>query len=133
MELRTWGQLLALAAVTVAVLGTPPAAEAQRNRPDDYGLQFQSARPGDYGPGQRNSRPHQEPAFAAGFEDGYERGLGDGRDGERYDPVRHREYRDAENGYTASYGSKDAYRNNYRAGFRQGYEEGYRDGTRYRR
>ena len=33
----------------------------------------------------------------------------------------------------ASYGSRDAYKNNYRAGFRQGYEEGYRNGARYRR
>ena len=82
---------------------------------------------------QRSSRGYQEPAFANGFEGGYERGLSDGRDGNRYDPVRHRDYREADEGYGRSYGSLDAYKNNYRAGFRQGYEQGYRDGARYRR
>jgi hypothetical protein len=82
---------------------------------------------------QRAPRVYQEPAFASGFNGGYERGLRDGRDGGRYDPVRHSDYRDADHGYRSSYGSKDAYKNNYRAGFRQGYEQGYRDGTRSRR
>jgi hypothetical protein len=78
-------------------------------------------------------RGYREPAFAAGFDSGYDRGLDDGRDGDRYDPVRHRDYRDAERGYRDAYGSRDAYRTNFRAGFRQGYEEGYRAGTRNRR
>jgi hypothetical protein len=78
-------------------------------------------------------RGHQEPAYARGFSDGYERGLRDGNDRDRYDPVGERDYRDADNGYFRDYGSRDAYRNNYRAGFRQGYEDGYRDGQRYRR
>jgi hypothetical protein len=76
---------------------------------------------------------YQDPAFSRGYSDGFERGLDDGRDRDRYDPVRHRDYRDADDGYYRGYGSKQAYENNYRAGFRQGYEEGYRDGTRYRR
>jgi flagellar biosynthesis/type III secretory pathway protein FliH len=71
----------------------------------------------------------QEPALARGYADGFARGVTDGRDGGRYDPVGHREYRDADQGYNASYGSREAYKNNYRTGFRQGYEEGYRDGT----
>ena len=79
------------------------------------------------------SRGYREPAFAAGFDNGYERGVSDGRDGDRYDPVRHRDYRDAERGYRDAYGSRDAYRTNFRSGFRQGYEEGYRAGTRNRR
>jgi flagellar biosynthesis/type III secretory pathway protein FliH len=77
-------------------------------------------------------RGYREPAFAAGFESGYEKGVDDGRAAERYDPVRHRDYRDAERGYRDGYGSREAYRNNFRAGFRQGYEEGYRAGTRTR-
>lgn len=81
---------------------------------------------------QRPSRNHQEPAFAAGYEDGYARGLTDGTNGHRYDPVRHEDYRDAGRGYRESYGSRDAYRTNYRAGFRQGYEDGYRLGARNR-
>jgi hypothetical protein len=89
-------------------------------------------RPGDRGQGRRG---RQEPAFARGYSDGWEQGLEDGRDRDRYDPVRHGDYRSADNGYQRSYGSKDAYKNNYRSGFREGYEEGYRDATRgaYRR
>jgi hypothetical protein len=82
---------------------------------------------------QRPPRGYQELAFAKGYESGYARGVSDGREGERYDPVRHREYREADQGYTRNYGSLDAYKNNYRAGFRQGYEHGYREGARYRR
>ena len=79
-------------------------------------------------PGGRSS--YQDPAFARGYSDGFERGLHDGRDTDRYDPVRHRDYRNGDDGYFGAYGSRDAYKNNYRAGFRQGYEEGYRDGGR---
>jgi hypothetical protein len=75
---------------------------------------------------------YQDPAFARGYSDGFERGLDDGRDRDRYDPVRHRDYRAADDGYYRDYGPKQAYENNYRAGFRQGYEEGYRDGNRRR-
>jgi hypothetical protein len=81
----------------------------------------------------RRAGGYQEPASARGYSDGYARGLSDGRDHDRYDPVGERDYRDGDNGYSGAYGSKDAYKNNYRAGFRQGYEEGYRDGTSYRR
>jgi flagellar biosynthesis/type III secretory pathway protein FliH len=85
--------------------------------------------------GPRRLRGYQEPAFARGYSDGWEKGLEDSRDRDRYDPVRHGEYRSGDNGYQRSYGSRDAYKNNYRSGFRQGYEDGYRDSTRgaYRR
>jgi hypothetical protein len=73
---------------------------------------------------------YQDPARARGLSEGYRRGFEDGRDRDRYDPVRHGEYRHGDNGYFGGYGSKDAYKNNYRDGFRQGYEDGYRDGTR---
>lgn len=75
-------------------------------------------------------RRHDEPAFARGYADGYRIGLGDGRSRQRYDPAGNPDYRRGDQGYSRSYGSRDAYRNNYRAGFRLGYEEGYRDGTR---
>src|SRR5215211_188020 len=81
-------------------------------------------------PGRRIPRGYQEPAFARGYDEGYAQGLADGRSRERYDPVRHKDYRQADQGYVGSYGSKDAYRNNYRTGFRQGYDDGYRDSTR---
>jgi hypothetical protein len=78
----------------------------------------------------RVPRGYQEPASARGYSDGYERGLDDGHDRDRYDPVRHGDYRKGDEGYYREYGSKDAYKNNYRAGFRQGYEDGYRQGGR---
>ena len=84
------------------------------------------------GPGRRAPGGYQEPAAARGYSDGFEDGLNDGRGGDRYDPVDSRDYRDGDNGYFRSYGSRDAYRNNYRAGFRQGYEDGYREGSRRR-
>ncbi|MGE0592888.1 MAG: hypothetical protein AB7G23_08200 [Vicinamibacterales bacterium] len=82
------------------------------------------------GPRAAGRRAIGEPAFARGFADGYERGLDDGDDGDRYDPVRHRDYRQANDGYFREYGPQDAYRANYRAGFSEGYESGYRDGRR---
>ena len=78
-------------------------------------------------PGRLISQKFEEPAFARGHEAGKARGLADAKNGERYDPVASREYRDGDRGYTASYGSRDAYKSNYRAGFRQGYEDGYRN------
>jgi hypothetical protein len=92
---------------------------------------YQGGREGVYdrrdvrGPGRL--RGYQEPAFARGYSDGWEKGVDDGRDRDRYDPVRHGDYKDADNGYERNYGSKDAYKNNYRTGFRQGYEDGYRN------
>jgi hypothetical protein len=83
--------------------------------------------------GPRSARGYQEPAFARGYSDGWEQGVNDGRDRDRYDPANHRQYRNADYGYDRGYGSKDAYKNNYRSGFRQGYEDGYRDGNRRRR
>ena len=78
-------------------------------------------------------RGYQEPAFARGNGDGYQRGLADGKARDRYDPANSVDYRNGDQGYSNAYGSRDAYRSNYRAGFRQGYEEGYREATRYPR
>ena len=75
-------------------------------------------------------RGYQEPAFARGYQDGQQRGLADGKARQRYDPADSPDYRNGDQGYVSSYGSRDAYRSNYRAGFRQGYEEGYREATR---
>jgi hypothetical protein len=80
----------------------------------------------DEGRDRRWTRGYQEPATARGYRDGYDKGQEDLRDGDRYDPVRHGDYKSADNGYEREYGSRDAYRNNYRVGFRQGYEDGYR-------
>ena len=131
---RIWKQVLATIVIS-ATLAAPVASEAGQGRGRARGLQNKSAiRAGDTDRGRgTTSRVYQDPASVTGYESGYERGLKDGREGQRYDPVRYREYRDAEHGYADSYGSKDGYRANYRTGFRQGYEDGYRDGSRNRR
>lgn len=110
-----------LASALCVALPAPSAAEPQ-SRSDGRWWRTAQPAPGGY----------REPAAARGFTDGYARGLRDGRDRRRYDPVGSRDYREADNGYAASYGSLDAYRTNYRAGFRQGYEEGYRSAARRR-
>jgi hypothetical protein len=126
---------LLVAVATCVTLVTPLAmldagAQSRRGRGWQRGSQDV---PGWRSDGRRAPRGYQEPAYARGYSDGFARGLSDGRDRDRYDPVASRDYRDGDNGYFGGYGSRDAYRNNYRAGFRQGYEEGYRDGARYRR
>ena len=88
---------------------------------------YQGRSDGVYDRGPGRTRGYQDPAFARGYSDGWEKGRDDGHDRDRYDPVRHGDYKDGDNGYERSYGTKDAYKNNYRSGFRQGYEAGYRD------
>jgi hypothetical protein len=107
-------------------------AEKDKAKPAERGWTTGARRfAGDDRPGRpRAGRGYQEPAFARGYGDGYMNGQSDGRDRDRYDPVRHKDYKQGDQGYFNAYGSKDAYRNNYRAGFRQGYEDGYRNITR---
>jgi hypothetical protein len=71
-------------------------------------------------------------AAGNGYNDGYEAGLDDGRDGRRHDPTREGRYRSANSGYERSYGSRELYRSNYRRGFVDGYDTGYRLGLGYR-
>lgn len=67
---------------------------------------------------------------SAAAENGYRDGLVAGeraaRDGDRFDPVRERRYRDGDHDYEDRYGSRDEYKGNYRAAFKQGYQDGYR-------
>ena len=126
MGVRTWKSLLTVGVGCAVLLTSVPADAQGRGRGPELG------RP-DAAVFVQRARPQRETAFAAGYEDGLEKGHADGYQGERYDPVRHRDYREAERGYTEAYGSREAYRDNYRAGFRQGYEEGYRAGTRNRK
>lgn len=70
-----------------------------------------------------------EPAFARGYADGFEKGREDWEDRDRYDPVRHGDYRSGDKGYSDHHGSRDAYKQFYREGFREGYEAGYRGGS----
>ena len=70
-------------------------------------------------------------AFRIGFTDGYEAGLRDGRDRDRFDPLREGRYRSGDRGYNRNYGARDDYRLRYRGAFREGYQHGYDDGWRY--
>ena len=72
-----------------------------------------------------------DPAFTSGYNDGYERGLDDGEDRRRNNPVAESRYRDADRGYERQYGTREAYKIRYRDGFLQGYQRGYQDGQRY--
>ena len=80
----------------------------------------------------RNQAPLVEIARGNGFDEGYKKGLDDGRDGDRRDPWRHSRYRAADQGYRREYGPKGAYQQAYRAAFERGYYEGYQDARRGR-
>ena len=120
MRKRVWSRLVAIT-LAVAAAGMPIAAEAGQGR--GHGRTQEKVQP----------RIFQDPASTTGYEHGYDLGLLDARKGERYDPVRQRDDRDANRGYASSHGSRDGYKTNFRAGFRQGYEDGYREGTRTRK
>jgi len=110
--------------VAMALLATALPADAQgRGR----GI----GRSGGTPPGA--ARGYQEPAFTRGYADGFRHAQEDRQDRRRYDPVGHRDYRDGDQGFYRSYGSRDAYKDNYRAGFRAGYDAGYRDASSRRR
>jgi hypothetical protein len=83
--------------------------------------------PGGYG----SPYGYASPAAQYGFNEGYEKGLEDLRDGDRYEPARHKWYREGDRHYNSRYGSRDAYKNEYRLAFREGYDRAFREG-RYR-
>ena len=132
MRTPTRNRLLAIA-LTCATLAAPYAAEAQgrgRSRGQNSNATV-SREQSETGRGRgTQTRIYQDPANTKGYDSGYDLGLADARDGQRYDPVRHRDYRDADRGYSNAYGSRDGYKSNFRTGFRQGYEDGYREGAR---
>jgi len=83
--------------------------------------------PGRY-PDSRGPYGYQSVPFDNGYRDGYDKGLEDVRDNDRFDPTRHGRYRSGDRGYDRRYGSKEEYKSTYREGFRSGYEEAYRGG-----
>lgn len=134
-----FGKTLVAMIVALAPLAMSDVSDAsQRGRGRSRAPQQNQALSGDSRENSGRGRAHtpriyQDSASATGYENGHDLGLLDGRDGQRYDPVRHKDYRDAQRGYTQSYGSREGYRTNFRSGFRQGYEDGYREGARTRR
>jgi len=75
-------------------------------------------------PGGRDDR-YLAP-FDIGARDGFEKGREDARDNDRFDPRRHKWYRDGDRDYDSRFGSRDRYKDEYRRGFTVGYERGYR-------
>ena len=134
-----FGKTLVAMIVALAPLAMSDVSDAsQRGRGRSRAPEQKQALSGDSRENPGRGRAHtpriyQDSASATGYENGHDLGLLDGRDGQRYDPVRHKDYRDTQRGYTQSYGSREGYRTNFRSGFRQGYEDGYREGARTRR
>ena len=118
------GRFITLLVVSLALVTTAVPADAQ-GRGRGFG---RFGAPAPAAPGIAAGRASQEePAYARGYADGYRYAQQDRSDRRGYDPVAHRDYRDADQGFYRSYGSRDAYKDNYRAGFRAGYDAGYRD------
>jgi hypothetical protein len=91
-----------------------------RNRDDRY-------RRGGYGNLYQIARDR-------GYQDGLSTGASDAQRRQSYNPQRSHYYRNANDGYSGSYGNRDAYRQAYRDGFLRGYQDGYqRYGGRNRR
>ncbi len=73
-------------------------------------------------------------AYDNGFREGVRQGEHDGQRNRRYEPQRHGEWRDADNGFRREYGDHNVYRRGYRSGFEAGYAQGFRRfDNRYRR
>jgi hypothetical protein len=82
----------------------------------------------------RYIREAEQRAYDNGFRDGVRRGERDARGNHRFDPQRHDEWRDANDGFRREYGDHNVYRRSFRIGFEQGYAQGYRQFDRgYRR
>jgi hypothetical protein len=100
---------------------------AQRGNNGRFGPRYGDRR----GPVFDNRGPlSNSQAGRIGYEDGFNQGREDARDGDRYDPIRASRYRDGDRGYDRRYGSVNIYKRDYRAAFQQGYEQGYRQNRR---
>jgi hypothetical protein len=83
----------------------------------------------------RYYREIERRAYDNGFREGLRQGERDGRSNRRYEPSRHGEWRNANDGYRREYGDHTVYRRNFRSGFEAGYSQAYRQFDRgyYRR
>jgi hypothetical protein len=76
----------------------------------------------------QGSRVLDNRAFDQGYREGFEHGRDDARRNRPFDYSRHREYRNANQGYRG--GNPRGYRNLYRDGFVNGYNDAYRQFAR---
>lgn len=85
------------------------------------------------GNGNYGSGTSYDVARRNGYEDGLRAGAEDARDGDRYNPQGHSDFRRATDGYNSRYGNRGQYQQAYRDAFVQGYREAYsRNNTRNR-
>ena len=83
---------------------------------------------GGYGAPNRGYGYGYSEGAERGFRDGYEKGREDARDRDRFDPRRHKWYRQGDRGYDRNDGPREYYKRAYREAFLQGYDRGYREG-----
>lgn len=86
---------------------------------------------GGYNDG-RYVRDIERVAYDNGFREGLRQGERDGRSNRRFEPQRHNEWRDANNGFRREYGDHTFYRRSFRNGFEAGYSQAYRNFDRGR-
>lgn len=89
---------------------------------DTYGSRYPYPNGGGYG----GYGGYYNEAYDRGYREGAEKGREDANDGDRYDPRRHKWYREGDRGYNSRYGSRDQYKAAYRDAFERGYSEAYR-------
>ena len=69
---------------------------------------------------------YYSPGFDNGVREGFEKGVDDARDRDRYEPRAQKWYREGDRHYKNEYGPREQYKDEYRRGFLAGYEQGYR-------
>jgi hypothetical protein len=124
-------RLIPVAVLSIAALGSAACATGY-----GYGDPGRYPNRGGYGyPDRGYYAQIERRAYDNGYREGVKDGQHDGRDRRRYEPTRHDDWRDADDGYRREYGDKNYYRRSFRTGYEAGYSEGYRqsDGYRYRR
>jgi hypothetical protein len=88
------------------------------------GRAYPGAYPGVGSPGGT----YRSSAADYGYREGFDKGREDAGDGDRYDPRRHKWYREGDRHYNSRYGPRDLWKDEYRRAFLQGYDAGYRRG-----
>ena len=93
-----------------------------QRRDDRWGRR---GRNGDGYPNYGGSFQLRQTALNAGYNNGIERGRRDRSRGERFDPSRHSDYRNANKDYSSRLGDRYIYQRYFREAFETGYRDGY--------
>ena len=115
----------AAALLAVGLLVSAPACATTYGPGSRYGGYGYNDRDGD--------RDVARIAYHNGFHEGLEAGEKDGRGGRRFEPSRHGDWREADEGYHRNYGDRELYRRSFRNGFEAGYSQAYSRYAGYRR